>query len=320
MCILQCVVSKIINQLDIITTKFGDNGMTNLVYKNVLKTDPIIICIGLIDNANAQIGAQVFIYKHILVDFKQTLHNIQNQLFDLSADLICNTEKICDIHIDKIKSITQAVEAMKFSPLQDSINAVDNAKNAFDYLNNMGHYPREYLAALSGFLQYLSQYVYEKTPWCIFISQIVEVMAKIDLTELLCSKFMEELKPIISIIKGDLQLLCEDVMHYRGHIQEEYIARLELHTENLNQSMPPLNSFIIPIGPSAPMHNVRTSVRIAEIKLLNYLGALDQDPYSNALIMRKYMNRLSDLIFVMCRKINHEAENSEDLWVRIGNE
>jgi cob(I)alamin adenosyltransferase len=90
-----------------IITKNGDQGETNLVYRNAKKSEPIIECIGTIDEANASIGMARHSLRHRLndldKDLDKLLDQVQNHLFDLSADLICDTNKINTFYIDLIE-------------------------------------------------------------------------------------------------------------------------------------------------------------------------------------------------------------------------
>ena len=82
------------SRLNKIITKTGDSGMTNLVSRDVHKSNPIIECIGAIDEANSFIGHARNTLVSELSEFAAVLDSIQNNLFDLSADLICGTNKV----------------------------------------------------------------------------------------------------------------------------------------------------------------------------------------------------------------------------------
>ena len=103
-----------------VITKAGDSGNTNLVYKDVHKSEPIIECIGCIDEANASIGMARHLLDAALVEFTETLDEVQSNLFDLAADLICGSEKINDQYIDKIERIAAEINT-KLVPLQSFV-------------------------------------------------------------------------------------------------------------------------------------------------------------------------------------------------------
>lgn len=89
-------------------------------------------------------------------------------------------------------------------------------------------------------------------------------------------------------------------------------AYLEAQIDRLNADLAPLTSFILPGGTplSAALHVARTVVRRAE-RLTVALAEIEADTNREAV---RYLNRLSDLLFVMSRIAN--ANGTEDvLWV-----
>lgn len=90
-------------------------------------------------------------------------------------------------------------------------------------------------------------------------------------------------------------------------INEEKVNWLESAIDDINQYLQPLNSFVLPTG---PIHFARTMVRQAELKLWWSQNYMEINPN-----IMKYMNRLSDLLFVMARYYNKE---NEKLWVPNG--
>jgi cob(I)alamin adenosyltransferase len=89
-------------------------------------------------------------------------------------------------------------------------------------------------------------------------------------------------------------------------------AYLEAQIDRLNADLAPLKSFILPGGTplSAALHVARTVVRRAE-RLTVALAEIEADTNREAV---RYLNRLSDLLFVMSRIAN--ANGTEDvLWV-----
>lgn len=86
---------------------------------------------------------------------------------------------------------------------------------------------------------------------------------------------------------------------------------LEKKIDEFNQHLKPLHSFVLPGGSkgSATLHLARTIVRRAERSLIQ----LHQIQPINAETV-KYLNRLSDLLFVLCRHVNGNGEK-DVLWV-----
>ncbi len=109
--------------------------------------------------------------------------------------------------------------------------------------------------------------------------------------------------------------LCTPANEQRGsgalRITESQITRLETEIDGMNQSLAELTSFILPGGTaaSAHLHVARSVVRRAE-RLVVELGVKEQvNP--NAL---KYLNRLSDHLFVLARHLNQDG-TADILWV-----
>ncbi|BBX95688.1 cob(I)yrinic acid a,c-diamide adenosyltransferase [Mycobacterium lacus] len=86
-------------------------------------------------------------------------------------------------------------------------------------------------------------------------------------------------------------------------ITQAYIDRLEGWCDTYNESLPALNSFVLPGGSSlsALLHVARTVVRRAE---RSAWAAVDTHPEGVSVLPAKYLNRLSDLLFILSRVAN----------------
>lgn len=95
-------------------------------------------------------------------------------------------------------------------------------------------------------------------------------------------------------------------------IPESYVEQLEADLDRFNETLPPLKDFILPGGsePAARCHLARTVCRRAE-RLLVALAKLED---VNQVSLR-YLNRLSDLLFVTARVLARAGGNSEVLWI-----
>jgi cob(I)alamin adenosyltransferase len=93
-------------------------------------------------------------------------------------------------------------------------------------------------------------------------------------------------------------------------VTPEYISWIESNIDTINDSLPPLNSFILPGGSvgSSLLHMARTVVRRAERSVWT---ALEKHKICMTEYPPKYLNRLSDLLFVMSRQEN----KNEVLWI-----
>jgi cob(I)alamin adenosyltransferase len=96
-------------------------------------------------------------------------------------------------------------------------------------------------------------------------------------------------------------------------ITDAHVARLEAYTQTLNANLPPLKDFILPGGSvaAAHAHVARTVARRAE----RSVWTLSESQTVNEPV-RIYLNRLSDLLFVLCRAINKQAHVTDVLWDR----
>lgn len=96
-------------------------------------------------------------------------------------------------------------------------------------------------------------------------------------------------------------------------ISEAQVKRLEEEIDQMNGELSPLRSFVLPGGSAAAaaLHVGRTVSRRAE-RLMVELSSLPDEPVSDAAL--KYINRLSDFLFVAARFVNDRGK-ADVLWV-----
>ena len=98
-----------------------------------------------------------------------------------------------------------------------------------------------------------------------------------------------------------------------GHVAvtDDHVARLEAAIEEYNADLGPLKEFVLPGGcrAAALAHVARTVCRRAERTLIA-LATTD----TVSMPARKYLNRLSDLLFVLARSLNRAAGRPDVLW------
>ena len=130
-------------------------------------------------------------------------------------------------------------------------------------------------------------------------------------------------------IATDLQILLLQVQHdlfdLGGELcipnytllKPEHVAQLDVWLEQYNQTLPPLTEFILPGGSraAAQAHVCRTVCRRAERSIVRLGWA---EPLYDA--PRQYVNRLSDLLFVLARVLNREAGGGDVLWKHVKEE
>lgn len=90
-----------------------------------------------------------------------------------------------------------------------------------------------------------------------------------------------------------------------------YVARLERELDGFNEPLPPLKDFILPGGgpAAAACHVARTVTRRAERRVWTLAGREPVNPEA-----ARYLNRLSDLLFVVARVIARHEQGTEVLW------
>ena len=97
----------------------------------------------------------------------------------------------------------------------------------------------------------------------------------------------------------------------KAAVTAAHVRRLEKAIDSREAKLPPLRSFVLPGGTPAAalLHQARTVCRRAERSVVTLAREADVDP---RIIV--YLNRLSDLLFVLARFENHLAGRDEDRW------
>jgi cob(I)alamin adenosyltransferase len=92
-------------------------------------------------------------------------------------------------------------------------------------------------------------------------------------------------------------------------IADADVERLEALIDQLDEELPPLRRFILAGGsPSgAALHVARTVCRRAERRMVALRPPIDP-------VLVRYVNRLSDLLFVLARVVNHRGGVAETEW------
>ncbi len=108
-----------------------------------------------------------------------------------------------------------------------------------------------------------------------------------------------------------LATLPEDVSDKQPRIETRHVEALEHEIDELNEHLPPLRSFTLPGGGrvSSYLHLARTVCRRAERRIVALATAESVDAESV-----KYLNRLSDALYVLGRWNVRERGEQEPLW------
>lgn len=125
------------------------------------------------------------------------------------------------------------------------------------------------------------------------------------------------------IIHHDIHTIFEQIQHqlfdlggelcppYREVIQAEHIKNLEAIIDRWNAELPPLREFLLPGGTpaSAACHMARAVCRRAERCLVSLADNETINPQG-----LRFINRLSDVLFVAARILTKEMQHPETLW------
>ncbi|MFD1559167.1 cob(I)yrinic acid a,c-diamide adenosyltransferase [Paraburkholderia silviterrae] len=136
---------------------------------------------------------------------------------------------------------------------------------------------------------------------------------------LLCETLPDDVRAALTVIQHDLFDLGGELC-MPGHtiVTDAHLARLDGWLAEYNATLPPLKEFILPGGSRAAAlaHVCRTVCRRAE-RLIVALSAEQGETASPAPLAqapRRYVNRLSDLMFVLARVLNRAAGGADVLW------
>jgi SulP family sulfate permease len=121
-----------------------------------------------------------------------------------------------------------------------------------------------------------------------------------------------DLRPLLLDIQHDLfNLGAELAWPEVSQLHEENVLRLDQAIATFNAGLPPLTEFVLPGGTpaAAQAHICRTVCRRAERRLstLSHVELISPK-------LGQYLNRLSDLLFVLSRRINRVAGQTEPVW------
>ncbi len=128
---------------------------------------------------------------------------------------------------------------------------------------------------------------------------------------LLASKTQGDIASDIKVIQNDLFNVGGELSSSQKLIRQSSINWLEERLDQLNDDLPPLKEFILPGGGEAASvcHLARSVCRRAERQLV----AANREQPINAELLA-YINRLSDLLFVMARAITRQMGEEEIYW------
>ncbi|OGA23019.1 MAG: ATP:cob(I)alamin adenosyltransferase [Betaproteobacteria bacterium RIFCSPLOWO2_02_FULL_67_26] len=139
---------------------------------------------------------------------------------------------------------------------------------------------------------------------------------------------VDELNSVLGVLLGEsmpeaaracLENVQNDLFDLGGELSvpghsimtKTHVERLERELDRFNAGLPPLRDFVLPAGlrSAALAHVARTVCRRAERRLVTLSRKQKVPP-----AMRAYLNRLSDLLFVIARALNRAGAKPDVLW------
>ena len=149
----------------------------------------------------------------------------------------------------------------------------------------------------------------------------IECIGEIDelnstLGVLLAEALPERLRSALRRVQNDLFDLGGEVCIPGSTVLgEAHVQRLEELATTLNAELAPLRNFILPSGtrPAALAHLARSVCRRVERRLV-HLSNSEPESGSVSDFARKYLNRLSDLLFIVGRSLNGGDGKGDILW------
>jgi len=133
---------------------------------------------------------------------------------------------------------------------------------------------------------------------------------------ILANKLDNDIASILTLIQNELFVAGSDLSNVdldekENRITQEMVDNLEGKIDNFSKELPPLTNFILPGGDIAASqcHFSRTVVRRAESAVV----FLKEKEKINEYVL-KYLNRLSDLLFVLGRIINKRRNKNDIIW------
>jgi cob(I)alamin adenosyltransferase len=129
---------------------------------------------------------------------------------------------------------------------------------------------------------------------------------------LLCETLPDEVRILMTGVQHDLFDLGGELSVPGGaFLKDTQPGRLEAAIDRYNGELEPLKEFILPGGTRAAAltHHARTVCRRAERSVV---AVAHNEAVSDA--ARQYLNRLSDLLFVLARWLNKDAGQGDVLW------
>ena len=128
-----------------------------------------------------------------------------------------------------------------------------------------------------------------------------------------------EIAALLGTVQAELLHVGADLAAPEGErpgglarVGEDEVAALERAIDHWTALVPPLRHFVLPAGgpAAAALHVARTTVRRAERRAVTLAGETECNP-----AVLRYLNRLSDLLFVLARVAAQQGGVAEEPWI-----
>jgi cob(I)alamin adenosyltransferase len=129
---------------------------------------------------------------------------------------------------------------------------------------------------------------------------------------LLAEELPAQIRECVAGVQHDLFDLGGELSR-PGHalLADSHVANLERALDAFNSALPPLEEFVLPAGSRAAglAHLARAICRRAERRVVRLAREEEAPP-----VALRYLNRLSDLLFVLARALNRHAGRADEPW------
>ncbi|MBI1368130.1 MAG: cob(I)yrinic acid a,c-diamide adenosyltransferase [Planctomycetes bacterium] len=125
------------------------------------------------------------------------------------------------------------------------------------------------------------------------------------------ARLIDRIQPRLFDVGANLCTPPEAMNDHIPRVTEAQVEALEAAIDDLTSHLPPMKHFILPGGceAAARLHIARTACRLAERHIVTLAQHETVDP-----VIVRYMNRLSDLLFVIARRANQLAGVDDVPW------
>lgn len=128
--------------------------------------------------------------------------------------------------------------------------------------------------------------------------------------------FLQRVQQELFVVQSRLATAKMETLAVMPRLDEEATLRIERQIDAITAAIPPMKAFVIPGGSmcSAQCHVARTVCRRAERCIVTLAAGCTAEQQSDLAPIQRYVNRLSDLLFVMSRQLLMLENKEEIFW------